>query len=97
MNISTGDPILRQVSKEVDLNDIKSKEIQNVIENMKNVLRTYHLVGIAAPQIGISYRIIMLEFIEELKKKYSEDVYANRQMETLPFCVSSSKFCSFEL
>lgn len=86
--IFSGDPVLRQASKEVDTNNIKSKEIQDVIEKMKKTLRTYHLVGISAPQVGIPYRIIMLEFIEALKKKYAKDVYENREMETLPFYVN---------
>lgn len=66
---------------------IKSDEIQNVIKQMKKVLRDYNLVGIAAPQIGVSHRIIIMEFREELKEKYPLDIYRNRQMEILPMTV----------
>lgn len=85
--IFSGDPILRLKAQDVPVEKIKSDEIQNVIKQMKKVHRDYNLVGIAAPQIGVSYRIIIIEFREDLVKIYPSDVYRNRQMETLPMTV----------
>lgn len=84
----SGDPILRLNAQEVPVEKIKSDEIQNVIQQMKKVLRDYNLVGIAAPQIGVSQRIIIMEFKEDLVKTFPLDVYKNRQMETFPMTVS---------
>lgn len=81
--IFSGDPILRLKAQDVPVEKIKSEEIQNVIKQMKKVHRDYNLVGIAAPQIGVSYRIIIIEFRENLVAIYPSDVYRNRQMETL--------------
>lgn len=87
-----GDPILRQKAPEVPLDKIKSDEIQNLIKQMKKVQRAYKLVGIAAPQIGVSYRIICIESPEELKDKYPTAVYKTRQMDILPMTVSGTVY-----
>lgn len=55
---------------------------------MENVLNAYRLVGIAAPQIGISLRIILIQFKENLKENFTPEVYRARQMQTLPLTVS---------
>lgn len=87
-----GDPVLRQKAPEVSLDKIKSDEIQNLIKQMKKVQRAYNLVGIAAPQIGVSYRIICIESPEDLKDKYPTAVYKTRQMDILPMTVSVEWF-----
>ena len=82
-----GDPVLRQISDPVPDEFITSKEINFLITTMINVLRKYECVGLAAPQVGISLRIIVMEFSEKLKGKFSPAVYKTRQMETLPLTV----------
>lgn len=78
---------MRNVAAEVPLDKIKCDEIQKLVQQMKKVLRNYHLVGIGAPQIGVSYRIIVIEASERLKEKYPAAVYKNRQMDILPMTV----------
>lgn len=78
------------------MDSIKSAEIQNIISKMKKVHRDYKLVGLAAPQIGISLRIIIIEASEELKEKYPAEVYKNRQMEIMPLTVKFLHYhCGF--
>lgn len=84
----TGDPILRHRAAEIPLDKITSSEIFNLIKQMKKVLRGYNLVGIAAPQIGIASRIIVMEASEQLKEKYPAAVYKARGCEILPMTVS---------
>lgn len=62
------DPILRQIAQEVPLNEITSEETKNSIEEMLDIAygnrvdRTKPtVVGLAAPQIGISKRIILVD------------------------------------
>lgn len=55
---------------------------------MKKVLRSYNLVGLAAPQIGIPSRIIVMEASEQLKEKYPAAIYKARGCEILPMTVS---------
>lgn len=54
---------------------------------LKNVMRRYDAVGLAAPQIGIPLQIFAIEFLESKQKEFSTEVYANRQMKTVPFRV----------
>lgn len=53
--------ILRQRSKEIDPSKILSKEIKDAIQDMKETLAVSEDgIGIAAPQIGIPYRIFIV-------------------------------------
>lgn len=54
-----GDPILNKVSAEVDIKHINS-EILEIIEDLKATLEFGTGVGIAAPQIGVNKRIIVV-------------------------------------
>lgn len=83
-----GDPILRNQAAEVPITMINSNEIKNLIAQMKKVLRNYNLVGIAAPQIGVPSRVIVMEASEQLLEKYPTAVYQARQMSILPLTVS---------
>ncbi len=52
------DPVLRQKAKKVANID---GSIQKLIDDMIDTLRTVHGVGLAAPQIGMSLRIAVIE------------------------------------
>lgn len=90
--VISGDPVLRNVSAEVLQDQICSNEIQNLINQMKKVLHNYNLVGIAAPQIGVLYRIIVMEASERLKDKYPPATYNARQMDILPLTVGKFNY-----
>lgn len=87
--IQVGDPILRQKSSPVPLDAIKSKELNFFIDQLIDVLHNYKLVGIAAPQVGIGLRIIVMEFDDRLvKDEFTAQEYKVREMENLPLTVS---------
>lgn len=53
--------VLRETAKEVPVEDIESPEIQQIVEDMFDTLRSISDgVGLAAPQIGISKRIFVI-------------------------------------
>lgn len=54
-----GDPVLSKISEEIDINNINEKVI-DIIEDLKETLRYGTGLGIAAPQIGINKRIIVV-------------------------------------
>ncbi len=59
--IQNGNSILRKISKEVPILDIKKSKIQKVLADMNSALNSqYDGVAIAAPQIGISLRIFII-------------------------------------
>lgn len=86
--------MLRNVAAEVRPDQIRSTEIQNLIDQMKKVLHNYNLVGIAAPQIGVLYRVIVMEASERLKDKYPPATYKARQMDILPLTVGKFNYIS---
>lgn len=54
-----GDPVLNRISEEVDITNING-DIIDTIEDLKTTLDDGVGVGIAAPQIGINKRIIVI-------------------------------------
>ncbi|KAH8383840.1 hypothetical protein KR009_010860 [Drosophila setifemur] len=82
-----GDPVLRQQAALVPREHIDSPEVEDIVEQMVRVLRKYNCVGIAAPQIGVSLRIIAMEFKEGIRKEVPEFTYQARQMSALPLTV----------
>jgi len=55
------DPILREKAEKIPSKKIRSKEIQELITDMIDTMRYANGVGIAAPQVGASKRIIVLK------------------------------------
>lgn len=54
-----GDPILSKVCEEIDINSINA-EVLDIIEDLKATLEFGTGLGIAAPQIGVNKRIIVV-------------------------------------
>ena len=83
-----GDPVLREKAKAVDYGYIFSPEFEELVDNMVKVMREKKGVGIAAPQIGVSKRIIAVEFTGQHLKmahaRYGEKGLKNMQMSLFP-------------
>ena len=56
------DPRLRQVSSPVPTNWFGSAELQNWVERLNAARKHYGGVGIAAPQIGLFQRLVVIEY-----------------------------------
>lgn len=54
-----GNPVIRAVSKPVK--NTKSKVIKDLVKNLTDSMRHHGLVGMAAPQVGISLRVFVTE------------------------------------
>ncbi len=59
--VKTNDPILRERSREVDVAEIQTQEFKELIADMKETMKADNGVGLAAPQIGISKRLITVD------------------------------------
>lgn len=57
--VTVPNPILRKKAEKVTSFDI---ELQNLTQKMVNMMRQYDGVGLAAPQMGVSKRIIVVEY-----------------------------------
>ena len=60
-----GDPVLNKKSKNIPLDKIKSKEVREVISNLKETFEYNEGLGIAAPQIGENVNIILVKVEKE--------------------------------
>lgn len=81
------DPVLRIVSRKVDFRD---KEIKSIIKKMKAAMKTEKGVGLAANQVGIAKRIILIDdFNEVIPMLNPEIVFMSETKETdLEGCLS---------
>jgi peptide deformylase len=72
-----GDPVLRKVARTLTKDEILSPAIQKFIVQMKDTMHDAPGVGLAAPQVGVSLQIAVIEDREEyLKFLKPEDVKA---------------------
>lgn len=56
-----GHPVLRMPAKPLSRSDLKDRDTQRFIDDMVETMRDYHGVGLAAPQVHDSRRIIVIE------------------------------------
>jgi len=56
-----GNPILRRRSSEVPLDVVQTPDFQRFIDDMVDTMRDYDGVGIAAPQVHTSLRVLAME------------------------------------
>lgn len=64
-----GDEFLRKRSKEVEIDDITSEKIQSLIDDMLETMYNYKGVGLAAVQVGMLKRVIVID-VEDEKGPY---------------------------
>jgi peptide deformylase len=81
--VQTGDVVLRARAADVSPERIRTDAFQELITTMVATMRAAPGVGLAAPQIGISMRVIVLEDREDLLTKLPEQDRALR--ERIPF------------
>lgn len=55
------DEILRKKSREVEIEDIKQDKMQSLIDDMIETMHHYNGVGLAAVQIGILKRVVVID------------------------------------
>ncbi|HET6465487.1 MAG TPA: peptide deformylase [Nitrospiria bacterium] len=69
-----GNPILRQIAKEVPLSELKSPSIQKLIDDMIETMHEYDGVGLAAPQVHESKQIAVIEVHNSKRYPWAPDV-----------------------
>jgi peptide deformylase len=71
MKITTiGDPVLRSRAEEVSLDELRSPEVQRLIDELIETRRAAGGAGLAAPQVGVSRRIAVVEVDDRTRYKY---------------------------
>lgn len=82
-----GEPVLRRQARQLATDEIRSPAIQRLIELMRETMRDAPGVGLAAPQVGESVRIVVIEDTGEYQKMLPAHILAERGRTTVPFHV----------
>ena len=85
--VQVGDPVLRKQSRPLTREEILSPAIQELIPLMRDTMREAPGVGLAAPQIGQSIQLAVIEDRATYIKDVSAEELAARQRAAIPFHV----------
>jgi peptide deformylase len=85
--VQAGNPILRQRARPLSVAEIRSREIQKLIDSMRTCMHEAPGVGLAAPQLGLALQLAVIEDREEYHKDSSETLLKERERSPVPFHV----------
>lgn len=85
--VQAGEPVLRQRAKALTRAEIRSREIQQLVESMRETMYDAPGVGLAAPQVGISLQLAVIEDKPEYTKDAPSDFLKQRERKPVPFQV----------
>src|ERR1039457_3239030 len=85
--LQLGEKVLRQEARPLAPEEIRSPQIQELIEMMRETMRDAPGVGLAAPQIGLGLQLAVIEDRAEYQKDIAADVLADRGRKPVPFRV----------
>jgi len=85
--LQAGDPVLRQRARPLTREEIRGREIQHLIEQMREAMRSAPGVGLAAPQVGHSVQLAVIEDRADYHEKLSASQLAERERRPVPFQV----------
>lgn len=71
--VQTGEPVLRQPARPLSTVELLGREVQELIDQLRETMRDAPGVGLAAPQVGVSLRLAVIEDREEAQAALSED------------------------
>jgi peptide deformylase len=85
--VQVGSPVLRQQARPLSLEELASPRIQQLIVDMRETMRAAPGVGLAAPQIGESIQLVVIEDPPAYHAKLSAEELAARERDAVPFHV----------
>jgi peptide deformylase len=85
--VQVGDPVLRQRAREITRDELASPAMQDMIARMRETMRDAPGVGLAAPQIGESLQLAVIEDPPQLHASMTPAQLAERERAAVPFHV----------
>ncbi|MBV8706132.1 MAG: peptide deformylase [Acidobacteriaceae bacterium] len=85
--VQVGDPVLRQTGRTLTKEEIRSREIQDLIAAMRETMYDAPGVGLAAPQIGLSIQLAVIEDKPEYVKEAPPGFLKERERKPVTFHV----------
>jgi peptide deformylase len=85
--VQVGDPVLRERAKDVPPELLGTPELGALLEKMVAAMRAAPGVGLAAPQLGVPWRVLVLEDRAELQASLTAQELAERGRVPVPLRV----------
>src|SRR3954462_15264356 len=85
--VQVGDPVLRQRARPLELAELATDRIKKLVDDMRDTMRAAPGVGLAAPQIGESLQLVVIEDPPNYQAKLTPEELAAREREIVPFHV----------
>ncbi len=82
--VQAGDPVLRKIAAPVPPEKLKTLELQAMVDEMVATMRAAPGVGLAAPQIGVSWQLIVVEDDSERASSLTDAEREERGRTVLP-------------
>lgn len=85
--VQAGNPVLRRPARPLRPNEVRSREVRELIEQMKETMYAAPGVGLAAPQIGQGIQLAVIEDRPEYTREWTAQQLAERERRPAPFHV----------
>jgi peptide deformylase len=85
--VQAGEPVLRAHARQLTREEITSDETQRLIRDMRETMRDAPGVGLAAPQVGVTIQLAVIEDRQELLSSLSPQELADKERQAVPFHV----------
>jgi peptide deformylase len=85
--VQCGDPVLRRAAEPVDPADLRTAELRRLIVQMRATMEDAPGVGLAAPQVGVSLQLAVVQDLPGSWGRLSKEELAARERTALPFTV----------
>lgn len=85
--VQVGEAVLRQRSRVLSQEEIRSESIQLLIEFMRETMQDAPGVGLAAPQVGMSIQLAVIEDREDYHRNLTPAQLKERERRPVPFQV----------
>ena len=83
--VQIGDPVLRKVAKPVDVDRLSSREVQNIVNQMRQILKKYDAYGISAPQLGVPLCMFAIQVTKRQLNQQDDETIKLAGIEETPF------------
>ncbi len=85
--VNVGEQVLRQPARPLTVAEIRSSEIQQLIQHMRETMNDAPGVGLAAPQVGFALQLAVIEDKQEYFAGMTAAQIAERERQPVPFDV----------
>jgi peptide deformylase len=85
--LQMGEQVLRERARALSAEEIRSESIQLLIEFMHETMQDAPGVGLAAPQVGMSLQLAVIEDREEYHRNLTPEQLKERERKPVPFHV----------